>query len=276
MRLTIRLRALVWVAALLLLGGCAVIPEPPARGGATLSDLELTWAAGRMVWPAADGKAGPVRRIGEVSDAVPAAGEGRRWPVVVYLHGCTGLGVADFTFMRRLARAGMVVIAPDSMARRYRPWQCDPKTRTGGYNLFVYDFRQAEINYALQRLAALDWVDRDNLFLVGASEGGVAAALYRGSAFRARVIAQWTCHGSALVRGLAGPPGVPVLSIVRHDDPWYDQKHTRDQQGDCGVFFGQRPGSKSLVLARGTGHDVLGNKAAIKAIVAFLQANRTQ
>lgn len=100
---------------------------------------------------------------------------------------------------RRLADAGFVVIAPDSLARRYRPLQCDPKTQTGGYNLFVYDFRQAEINYAVQRLLEMPWVASGNMFLVGTSEGGVATALYRGDEFRARVVTQWTCSGRSIV-----------------------------------------------------------------------------
>ena len=94
---------------------------------------------------------------------------GSKFPAVIYMHGCTGFG--DTRLLETLARAGFVVIAPDSMARRYRPLQCDPKTRTGGQNLFVYDFRQAEISYALERIRSLDWVDRDGLFLVGVSEG---------------------------------------------------------------------------------------------------------
>ena len=169
------------------------------------SDLERTWDNGVAVRPGGHGAPAIVERVGSrgFSQWRAAQERGSAWPVIVYLHGCTGLG--QFQFFRRLAHAGYVVVAPDSMARRYRPLQCDPKTRTSGYNLFVYDFRRAEISYAVQRLAAMPWVDSSNLFLIGTSEGGVATALYRGDEFRARVITQWTCVGRSIVRGIDGP-----------------------------------------------------------------------
>jgi len=201
--------------------------------------------------------------------------EGRRLPVVLYLHGCTGIEKSDRRIMRALSRVGFLVIAPDSMARQYRPRQCRPRKKTGGFSLFVYDFRQAEINFALQELRRHEWADKVNLFLVGSSEGGLAAAQYRGSAFRARVITKWTCHGSHLVRGLAAPPDEPVLAIVRKNDPWYDQKKTR-QSGECGDFFGARPGSKSWVLETGRGHNVFNEARVTDEIVTFLVRNRGQ
>ena len=191
-----------------------------------------------------------------------------RVPVVLYAHGCTGLGSRPF--FRDLARAGYIVIAPDSMARRYRPLQCDPKTQTGGYNRFVYDFRLTEISFALDRLKRLPWVDQHKIFLVGVSEGGVAAALYRGDEFRARVIAQWTCTGAPLVQGIFAPRDEPVLSIVRNADPWYDKSRTRNQRGDCGAFMQGRARSRSIVL-KGGGHNILGDRENVRTILNFLE-----
>jgi hypothetical protein len=149
--------------------------------------------------------------------------------------------------------------------------QCDPKTRSGGYNLFVYDFRQAEINYAVQQLDGLGWLKADHKVLFGVSEGGVAAALYRGDAFDARVIGLWTCHGGALVRGLAAPEDEAILSIVEASDPWYEEGHTRLQDGDCGAFFGNRRNAVSLVLNDGERHNVFESKAARDGLAAFLK-----
>ncbi|MDA0260907.1 MAG: hypothetical protein O3A21_01730, partial [Proteobacteria bacterium] len=119
------------------------------------SDLELTWEKGRVVWPGARGAPPVVDNIDSRAFSGWRAKQrgGGRWPVVVYLHGCTGLG--QHQLFQHLARAGYVVIASNSMARPYRPLQCDPQTLTGGYNLFVYDFRQAEVSYAVQRLLAM-------------------------------------------------------------------------------------------------------------------------
>lgn len=245
------------------------------------SDLELTWARAVVALPGGEGEEPLVTTM----DSRPMAARlarsavGRKLPVVLYLHGCTGIERRDF--LADLARAGYAVIAPDSMARRFRPLQCDPETRTGGYNLFVYDFRQAEISYALQRMAALDWVDGANLFLVGVSEGGVAAALYRGDDFNARVIAQWTCVGAPIVRGIAAPPDTPILAIVRADDPWYAGRRTGprqavSQQGHCGRFAAGRPALRSIVIEAGQGHDALAVPGSVREIVDFLDRYRTR
>jgi len=161
------------------------------------------------------------------------------------------------------------------MARRYRPLQCDPRHKTGGVNIFVFEFRLAELSFALDRIWALPAIDKRRLFLIGTSEGGVAAALYRGDEFSARVILQWTCHGAPLVHGLLAPPAEPVLAMVRAADPWYDPARTKGQSGDCGAYFGDRPKSRSIVLGDNAGgHDVLGAGENCQRIIEFLAENK--
>jgi poly(3-hydroxybutyrate) depolymerase len=265
-------------SALLLLGACLLSACASQSLFEGPSDLQLTWERAMVALPpSAPDKKPIVTRMRDLEHVAPSFDPGKApVPTVIYMHGCTGLGSGDAAFLRHLARHGYAVIAPDSMARRYRPWQCDPKTKTGGHNTFVYDFRQAEISYALDRLPTVSWVDRRNLFLAGASEGGVAAALYRGGEFRARIIAQWTCHGGPLIRGLSAPDDEPVLSIVRKKDPWYDADHTVNQQGDCGAYFGTRPDSRSVVLPNGHVHDVLRDEQALREIYAFLDTVRAE
>lgn len=244
-------------------------------------DLQLTWVRANVAIPHGQG----MRKLqaleltellgaGAATDAgAGAGGERRLYPVVLYLHGCTGMGRMEKEFGESLAERGYVFIAPDSMARRYRPLQCDPRSQTGGKNLFVFDFRLAEISYALDQLRNEPWVDWDNLFLMGGSEGGVAAALYRGDEFRARVVFQWTCHGAPLVRGLAEPDRTPILAIVNQGDPWYQPDKTPNQTGDCGDFLQRRPGSSSLVLQRQGVHNVLDFPSVRRAIQIFLEQN---
>ena len=264
-----------------LLALSVVVPGACAGPGllAPRSDLERTWTEALVIFPAEAGRSARVTRM----KSVLAGPSGRPtnhgadryerpFPTVLYLHGCTGLGEAGRDFMVWLAGLGYAVVGPDSLARRYRPLQCDPKTRSGGYNLFVYEFRLAEVAYAVERLRALPWVDRDNLVLIGASEGGVAAALYRGDDFDARVILQWTCHGGPLIRGIAGPADIPVLAVVRANDPWYAPDRVPGQRGDCGAYFGDRGGSRSVVIEAGEGHDVVGAREARAAVAEFLKA----
>jgi hypothetical protein len=143
--------------------------------------------------------------------------------------------------------------------------------------LFIYDFRSAELTYALEQLPGLPWVDLDNLFLIGASEGAVTAALFRGDVFNARVVTQWTCTGAPLVAGIAAPRRTPVLAIVREHDPFYASANTPGQQGHCGLYMADREGSQSLVVRAGVGgdaHDVLGDPRAVSAILDFLYGAR--
>ncbi|WP_133636784.1 hypothetical protein [Zavarzinia compransoris] len=263
-------------AAALVLGVTAIVtascgsraPEAPAAtGDAQLSDIERTWYDAVVAFPPAT-LGGPVdiRRMHDVIASPPV--DPRPRTTVIYLHGCTGLG--DLSVVKYLAAEGFVVIAPDSMARKYRPLQCDAATGRGGYNLFVYDFRATELAFAIHSVSRMPWADVGDMFLIGGSEGGVTAALYRGEAFRGRVIAAWTCHGAPLVAGLDAPPMEPVLSIVSADDPWYSGRAAVGQAGDCGTYMPGRPNARSLVLPSGEGHAVLNSRVARQAIVDFI------
>ena len=219
----------------------------------------------RMGWEPLAGKLSD-RAVQEHLAALPAS---HRYPTIVYMHGCTGQG--QLATLEAFAMAGFAVVAPNSFARRFRPLQCRPSKGTGGRNIFVFDFRLVEISYALQRMAALSWINNDRLYLVGTSEGGVAAALYRGEEFRARIIAQWTCHGAPFIHGLAAPQGEPVLAIVRSDDPWYQPDRTVGQLGDCGAFFKTPGSSRSMVIDGGAAHDIWGHPGAMRAALDFLR-----
>ncbi len=123
------------------------------------SDIERTWEYAVVALPPFSAEVPLVSRMNnpDVADRLSLLAEGERLPVAVYMHGCTG--VVNVEFLESLAQAGFAVIAPDSFARRYRPLQCDPEAKTGGYNVFVYDFRQAEISFALKQLCSKDWAD---------------------------------------------------------------------------------------------------------------------
>ena len=251
-------------AAAALLG--TVVLAACAGAGAT-SDLERTWDHARVVLPPLGAPGPVVTTMGSAAMASHLARlpPGGRLPVVVYLHGCTGIGNDDF--LRTLAGDGFAVVAPDSFARTWRPLQCDPRTRSGGYNVFVYDFRLAETAYALGHLWQQPWADWNRMALVGSSEGGVAAALYRGDEFRGRVVLQWTCSGAAHVRGVAAPAGEPVMTVVGAEDPWY----VANRRQDCGALLAGRPASRSLVVD-GRGHDVLGDSGVVEEVREFLRA----
>jgi dienelactone hydrolase len=235
------------------------------------SDIARTFDQATIVLPRQQGQEPLIGKLSDksVREHLLQLPKTWRYPTILYMHGCTGQGGLD-TF-RTFAKAGFAVIAPNSFARRYRPLQCSPSKQTGGQNIFVFDFRLVEVSYALHRMVALRWINNDRLFLVGTSEGGVAAALYRGAEFRARIITQWTCHGAPFIRGLAAPSGEAVLAIVRSDDPWYQPDRTEGQLGDCSAFFKTPERSRSLVIDGGAAHDVWGHPSTMRAAIEFLR-----
>jgi dienelactone hydrolase len=264
---------------LLLLAGCSAtpsfssltgLPSPSTVLSLGDSDLERTWSNATIVLPPLKGEGPPVLAAGSrrIDRHLAAFQASRGFPTVIYLHGCTGLSVVRF--LEQIASAGFVVVAPDSMARRYRPLQCNPWSHTPTGNLFVFDFRMAELSFALQQLRQLDWVDHSNIYLVGVSEGGVIAALYRGDDVRARVILQWNCQGPAVMRGIAAPPQTPVLALLRTGDPWYWRGPGAGR--DCSEFLLGRPESRSLLLAQGggDGHEIVNDPDAVQQVLGFL------
>ena len=243
-------------------------------GAQQVSDLELTWRRAVVTFPASD-SFNQIRRkyIEEINYS--DINYERKLPLIIYLHGCTGIG--NFFVFDSLAAEGYAVIAMDSFARRFRPLQCNPKTKRGGENLYVYDFRRAELTYALEQISNFLWIDFENLFLIGASEGGVAAALFRGDVFNARVITQWTCSGAPLLAGIGAPKRVPILSIVKEGDPYYKSLNTRQQDGNCGAYLKDRVNSESIVIPYEKNeplHDVFSTDGVLEIIVAFLGLHR--
>jgi len=131
--------------------------------------------------------------------------KGRKFPVVVFLHGCQRFSGEYGSW---LADLGYIVFSPDSFQRENRRSEC----RQGVNKDFIHFMRLAEITYARQQLKKLDWVDQSKVFLVGMSEGGRDVADHSGKGYKAKVILAYNCkHGS--------PAGsLPVLSLVGDGD----------------------------------------------------------
>ncbi len=189
-------------------------------------------------------------------------------PTVIYAHGCSGLGAWSLRYMRLLARAGYAVLAPDSFARRYRPDTCLPSARQpipGAPFRRVGQMRQEEIHHAAYRVRRMRWVDRNNLFLMGHSQGGSAVASYQGDEFRARVIS-----GSICGRGVLMPPGTPALALYSKDDPW-----RRGRPADlCFRKAGKRGVNMEFHLFEGRAHNFSRNETARRLILDFLAKHR--
>jgi hypothetical protein len=156
-----------------------------------------------------------------------------------------------------------------------KPASCELSGHVSGLHRGVLAWRQAEAENAIRRARRLAFVDARNVFLVGLSEGAIAAATARGERVNARVVEGWTCHaGWPEYVGIRAPAGEPVLAFSSEDDPWFQQDWTR---GDCGAFMKRGSGSKSIVFrAPDPLHDqhFVFWRADVQAIaLAFLRAH---
>mgnify|MGYP005849301855 CR=1 FL=1 len=211
--------------ALALAAGAAAA-DPAAEDPA---ELARAWAAAEVWLPSAEG---PRQATVEALAAWP---EGAARGVVVFAHGCDGLGRIAPRIGRFLAEAGHVVVAPDGFARETKPRSCDPARLRGGLHRTVLGWRQAELAHAVRQVRALPAFTEAPLAVMGHSEGAIAVATAALPPVDAREIEGWTCHaGWPEYRGLAAPAEEPVPSLVGEADPCFAAPVLR---GDCGRFM---------------------------------------
>jgi dienelactone hydrolase len=193
------------------------------------------------------------------------------YPVVIYLHGCTGIAEwHDAGWGRALAQEGFVFIVLDSFARPGRLSNCDPNRKTGS-NAFprAHEYRQQEISYAYDRLQQLSWVDKKNMFLMGHSEGGTAVAIYPKTGFRGHIISAWTCtfRGEATLDGIKSNKEIPILVVAASRDVW--RAGNRWTDGKCSD---RAEGYKlKQIDLDGTIHATLNYPEAKPAVIGFVK-----
>ncbi len=227
LHLTLRRAALVLMVAF----------TSPALAGTAEdpSELTLTWEGARVWLPDAPTEA----------NGVQALKDARGSAVVLYAHGCDGLSRITDETAGFLAKAGLVVIAPDSFSRAEKPVSCIAARQEGSLHRRVLAWRQAELTHALEHLHAIPALRGLPVVLMGHSEGGIAVATWTGLPVAARIIEGWTCHaGWPEYRGLNAPQDEPVLTLVGEADPWFLLPVL---QGDCGAFMAGHARAQSVV-----------------------------
>jgi dienelactone hydrolase len=180
-------------------------------------------------------------------------------PTVLLMHGCGGIQQHEQTWAGILKGLGYIVVMPNSYADN-RPMNCDPRTQTPNLRLVpVNTLRPAEVVYATEQLRKMSWVDQKNLFLMGHSEGGVAAAYAPELGFKGVIISGFICHN-----GVKANPTTPVLAIGWSQDPYF-----KNWDFQCKDRWGDRPNGEQLVL-EGVGHPTAWNGQAVNAVTRFL------
>jgi dienelactone hydrolase len=199
----------------------------------------------------------------------------RRAPVVVFLHGSSGLGLkAIEDWQRWLAGLGIASIAPDSFALP------DHLTYQSPIGRDVYErihaLRASEIEAATAAVKAASWADPARLVLAGTSEGAVAVARHAGADYRGRIVFSWSCEDNYFVEAhqTAVLPDQPVLNVISMTDPYFSPSNTwlgnPAAKGHCGAAFMQSKDA-AVVLIAGAPHTLINLPAARDAAEGFLR-----
>jgi dienelactone hydrolase len=230
-------------------------------------ELQRTWDGAKVRIPL---DSGIIKASMKNLKPIPA---GRKFPTVIYMHGCNGFWTGTDWRVDFLASLNFAAIAPDSYARIKKPTSCQPLKHKYGMYRPTLIIRQNEASYAIREARKLPWVDKNNIFLMGLSEGGITVATLSGELVKARIIEGWGCHaGWYEYHGLNAPDSEPVLSLVADKDPWFKNPVFH---GDCGEFM-QNDTSRSVVFNSGSlryRHELLEYPKAKNVVQQFLEAN---
>ena len=252
----------------------APAPQGEIKGQAIVHTPESARAAmanGALVLPAA--ATGGAVFTGAFKDAPRETRA--RVPVVVFLHGSSGLGLkAIGEWQQWLATMGIASFAPDSFALPGRVTYTSPVGKD--FYEKIHALRGSEITLAVQALKDAPWADPRRMVLAGTSEGATAVARYAGDAFAARMIFSWSCEDNYFVEThrTAVRPEQPVLNVISATDPFFSRSNAWLGQpaavGHCAAAFKDHP-KASIVLIPGAPHTLLNLPAARQVVAGFLQ-----
>ncbi|WP_152491054.1 dienelactone hydrolase family protein [Roseovarius sp. THAF27] len=235
-------------------------------------EVERTWQAALVRVPTGLGRS----QRTTFEDLAAQYGDGsRKFPVAIYMHGCSGIWRGTHLRVKFLADNGFLVIAPASFARTVYAQSCDPSRHEGSMFRDVIKMRKMDAGHAIELAKSLPYVDPENVLLIGLSQGGVTTAKHtvfnERRSVTARVIEGWTCNaGWYEYIGLDAPKDEPVLSLVGSKDPWYQNERN---EGDCWEAMNKENGSISIVYDTGplaTRHELLEFKSVQKTTLEFL------
>lgn len=221
----------------------------PQQRGFTDRNLELrrTWDAAQIYVVYGDLKV--FGRFGDanIQERLAMLPNGVKFPTIIYLHDCVlPRWPGPYHFWVRLAQSGYVLIAPDGFARANRSRTCDREH-------MQLELRLEELQFAIDQITDLTWVDQHNLFLIGHSEGGEAAGRYLGEAFKGIVITSANCS----TRGRDSFT-TPLLAVASMSDSWLE---------GLGPYCAR---ADERVLIQGSTHGVLVYPQVQKAIHGFI------
>jgi dienelactone hydrolase len=190
-----------------------------------------------------------------------------QFPVLIYLHGCAGLNDDAREWARIIKNYGFIVVQPDSFAIPGRRSNCDPKNQQAkvieGFDSFR--LRNAELRQARDELFKLKWLDKQKIFLMGHSEGGMTVSRTPVDGFKAVISSGYQCREQLEIKH----GNAPFLFLNWENDPWYRSRAQKQNSHICQQHADRRQKTKQIIIS-GEGHTTSGSKEAHIAVQEFL------
>jgi dienelactone hydrolase len=192
-----------------------------------------------------------------------------RIPVVLFMHGSSGLSAATKDFQAWLAAQGVASVAPDSFARTNRLTYKSPAPKDVYEAVHVQ--RREELDLAFSAVREAPWADTGKIFLVGSSEGAVAVARHDDDRLAGRILFAWSCEDNYFVdeHRTVVKPGEPVLNVISLADPFFSPTSPFSDgeriTGHGGNAFSSNQAAE-IVLVPGAPH-TLYNLPQVRAVV---------
>ncbi len=194
----------------------------------------------------------------------------KKIPLVLFMHGSSGLFKGDVYRKFITQKAKCIFFAPDSFRIKNRPTYKSPSTLKK-YNK-VHKLRQAEIRFNLKKL---DFIDKRNIFLMGHSEGGLACSIFKSKKFKGRIITSFPCENSYFYQNfkLGSQKNEPFLNIIGTDDQFFAKNSKFNKNyadvGDGSISLKKNRNAKVVILPK-TKHDITKNIYVKDEIINFL------
>ena len=194
----------------------------------------------------------------------------RPYPVLFFMHGSAGLSYGK-QYKDAVLKEGFIFFAPNSYKLKNRPTYETP-TKTKNYEA-VHKVRLAEIYYNIAQLKKFNFLDLENIFLMGSSEGALAAAKYKGTEFKGRIVAAYACENGYYSRDfkIGAKKRDPFLNIIGTHDEYFSSlsTHDKDNTGHCANALLEFKNAKVVLLPK-TKHNVIENPYTIPEVISFL------
>ena len=145
----------------------------------------------------------------------------KEYSTVLYMHGSSGLYRGEVYRNYIVEELGFIFFAPNSHKIKNRPIYQSP-TKLKEY-IKVHKVRVAEIDYNYRKLKQNSFINKKNIFLMGNSEGGLAAAIFKSNKFRGRIVTAFSCESSYFYKNfkLGSKKSEPFLNIIGTDDEFF-------------------------------------------------------